>query len=606
MPLRSLAGAPVPLVLASACFAGLASSTAAEADPRASLQQIDDRFDGFHAWFGSVYDRHSGGAFYSRLARENPQAYPPHIESTSKYVRTLEWSGLIDAAPAAVRGGIVNRYLKPRQVGDPDHAWAGFFLDPGYRDLDPADNGATVTDYRAARALSFAENILDNFGAAADHPLPTAASNPDALAHLRSGAAFRGWLSERRWDRTWTAGGELLTQADAIEKLEPDKRAEVLAAGFDYLESVQQDAETGHWGQLDRGDNRDPYVLLNGAHKIVEFYTGFGRAVPHADELLDAALAEVKRERATNLLCNYNVSSLVKNLTEGSGATISDPELAEFLSLQARDLGTFKQPDGGFATFTDRSADNVFQPGSPGPSSNTDVSGLALKMRDRLHDLVNGSHRPLADAADPRVFGMSGANSGVLAGYAFEGKSLDAMTADAVTAGAFGARGTDGSGGPDGDGFHGGEGGDFSIAHSGFDDADSFYEFRVEAGGDAALDLYFLAIDARNGSENPEALESVVVRYALGESPSDADFRVAGRTRITGGAYSAIDVPLLTIDELQGLTGPVTFRIHGEGFGSAGRTFRLDAVELFGVVPGPGTLPVGAAAGAVLLRRGGR
>ena len=300
----------------------------------------------------------------------------------------------------------------------------------------------------------------------------------------------------------------------------------------------------------------------------------------------------------------------MKNLTQASGATISDEELAAFLSLQAQDVSTFKRDDGGFSTFTDRSADKIFHPGSDDPASNTDVSGLALRMRDRLHDLVNGSHEPLADADDPRIFGMSGANSEVLAGYAFAGKSLEAEVADAVTAGAFGSGGTDGTSGPDDDGFADGEGdgsgGDFSIAHNGFADGNSFYEFTVDAEGDAAMDLYFLAIDARHGSESADALETVVVRYASGADPSDGDFRVAGRTRITGGAYTAIDVPLLTLGDLQGVEGPVTFRIYGENFNSDGRTFRLDGVELFGVVPEPSTLGLGGAAGLLSLRRRAR
>lgn len=102
-------------------------ATAAEGVPPASapssiddaLERVDALFDDYYAWFGSLYDRHSGGVYYSHVARAQPHAYPPHIEPTSKYCRVIEWSDLVDLTPPEVKHAIVLRFIRPRQMGWP-------------------------------------------------------------------------------------------------------------------------------------------------------------------------------------------------------------------------------------------------------------------------------------------------------------------------------------------------------------------------------------------------------------------------------------------------------------------------------------------------------
>ena len=537
--------------------ATLFAAAPARADPRASLERVDALFDGYFAWFGSMYDRHGGGAYYSPVSRANPHQYPPHIESTSKYVRVIEWSDLVGQTPGAVRSAIVDGYLKPRQIGDPGHAYAGFFLDPAYSNLDPADDGADVSDTAAARALQFSVDTLAVFGESPDHPLPEVSQG--GLSHLQSGAAFTAWLADRRWDRTWTAGGDILAQAGNIKLLGPAKRREVLDAAWAYLENEQQDPATGQWGDLDQGDNRRPYVLLNGAHKIASFYTEFGRPVPHAEALLDVALAEVQGHRPNNLLHVYNVSQLVKNLTTASGATIGDAELTDFVRREAEYLAQFRQDDGGFSGTLGGANASVFQPAIDGPVSNTDVGGLALRARDTLHDLVTGSHQPLKAASDPRLFGLSGANSRAIVSYDFAGRSRAPERAATVAASDFG-------------------------------DADSYRHFSVTP-RQGNVSLYFLALTVSNGGAGVDG--RVLVKFAVGDDPTDADFVEAGSTTIPGGGESPVtrDVPLLTFDALQDLNRTVTFRIYGNAFADDGGTFQLDAVRLFAATAGDRPLP---------------
>ena len=551
----------VSAVLASILGGAALLPATAAADLQASLGQIDDLFDGYYAWFGSMYDRQSGGAYYSAVSRANPHLYPPHIESTSKYANVLDWSGRIGQTPEAVREAIVDGYFKPRQIGDPAHAYAGFFLDADYANLDPADNGATVSDTAAARALQFSVNTIELFGGTPDHPLPDPAQG--GMDHLRSGAAFTQWLEDRRWDRTWTAGGDILAQVVNIKLLAPARREEVLDAAWDYLENTQQDPATGHWGEVDRGDNRRPYILLNGDHKIVSFYTEFGRTVPHADTLLDVALAEVETHPAINLLYIYNVSQLVKNLTTASDATISDEELARFVRSEADYLARFLQDDGGFSGTLGGANASRFQPAINGPVSNTDVGGLALRARDTLHDLVNGTHEPLEAASDPRLFGMSGVNSAPIVTYDLADGSPGAETAGGVQASNYVAAGTDG--------------------HVDNDDP-SYHQFTVTPAG-GPMSLYFLSLHA--GDAGAERARDALVTFALGGSPADDQYIEAGRTMFTGGDVGRVtrDIPLLTFTQLQDLDQAVTFRIYGGAPATGGRESGLNRVQLHAAVP---------------------
>jgi hypothetical protein len=282
-----------------------------------------------------------------------------------------------------------------------------------------------------------------------------------------------------------------------------------LAAVWEYLENVQQDAATGYWGRLDRGANRRPYILLNGAHKIVAFYAKFDRPVPHAETLMDTALAEIDRRKAGNLLYVYNASQLVYNLKSHAGASISDAETARFISKATQYLARFRQPDGGFSTTLGGQGGNNFQPATPHAVSNTDVGGLALKTRNRLHDLARGEHHPPAAADDPRIFGMSGVTSEVLVR-----RKSPKLRAGCCA--------------------------------------------LTVPPADSPRSLYFVAVSVRRvEGDKPGRL---AVQYAVGDDPEASAFVEAGSTTF-GREWATRDVPLLTHDALQNVKRPVTFRI---------------------------------------------
>ena len=401
-----------PLLMAVGLALGFAAGPApASAAARDELDELDALFDDFYAWFGRMYDPATGGVFYSAAAQARPDEYPPHIESTSKFVNVLDWSGRLDALPLVMRDATV-AYIRAKQLGPPDypatHPLHGFFMHPADPRLDPDNPNAQRRDYAAARATGMSVGLLRHLGSEPRYPLPGTGDDPRALPHLASGDAFAAWLNDRKWDRTWTAGGDLLTQSGHILRLPPDRQAELLAAARPILDAMQ-DPATGQWGLRDEngrwvGDNTRPYHLLNGAHKIVAFYAEFDRPVPHADRLMAATLDEIATRPASNMLYVYNASQLVRNLRDVYGVPLTDPQRDAFVRQAAARLAPFRQPDGGFTKRLVGHDGNVFEPAIPGPASNTDASGLALKTRDNLHVLVHGHAAPLGSAADPRLF----------------------------------------------------------------------------------------------------------------------------------------------------------------------------------------------------------
>lgn len=252
-----------------------------------------------------------------------------------------------------------------------------------------------------------------------------------------------------------------------------------------------------------------------------------------------------------------------------------------FIAKQAANLAQFQQADGGFSGTTHSGTGaSQYGPAAPFLYSNTDVGGLALKTRDTLNRLANGKVTPLPWAGDERAFAMSGEIGEQLVLFDFKKKSLSAAPGALATTSALTAHGTNSATGTDGDGFHTEHRplNGVQIGHSGFDDQTSYYEFTLTPTG-KPLQLFFLAIWSCNGSETSD--ENVVLKYSIDGGIS---FQEANRTSVPGSKTGLIEhaFPLLTIDSLQAIAKPIIFRIHGWNFANEGRTFRIDAIQLFG------------------------
>ncbi len=441
--------------------------------------------------------------------------------------------------------------------------------------LDPSNNGATVTERHSGRALNFATGLLDLFGAKPSYPLPGSGAGGAPPPHLASGQAFKDWIDTLNWDRSWTPGNTILGQTTLINGLQPAIREEILTAAWEHFPTYQ-DPATGLWGNLSSSENTRPYIALNGGHKIAAFYKGFSRPIPHADALLATALREVSGNEVTNLLYTYNSSQLVFNLQDSLTTPMAEQARDGFIKKQAANLSLFRQADGGFAgTTAGTTPASQYCPAAPFAYSNTDVGGLALKTRDTLNKLANGKVVPLSWASDDRIFAMSGDLGKELAFFDFNGNSLIPRTDPLASASALSAGGTDSRVG------FASENGSINstqIAHSGFNDRDSYYEFTFAPNG-RALQLFFLAISSRNGSGSEN--ETVVLKYSADGGES---FLEAGRTTIPGSDSGLQEraFPLLIIDAMQDLSAPVVFRLYGWDFAKSGRSFRLDGIQVFG------------------------
>ena len=358
-------------------------------------------------WFGSRVDLVSGGVFYSSATQADPVDYPPHIEATSKYVNVLKWSGQLGRLPGPAREKLVD-FIRAKQVGPPafpeDHPDSGYFMDAAYPDLDPNDRTGARRDYAMGRALGFSVQLLELLGSGPLFPVPTSRKTAPA-AHLESPEAFREWLEGRRWERTWTAGGDILSQAPAIGLIQDGAlKKGILDAAFRYLETEQQNTETGYWGDHGSAVNGGDYMLMNGAHKITAFYHYFGRPVPHASRLAESLLTDVSDGEVIHICYVYNAARFMENLLEEPGVEVSGEELARFIRKEAGDLAKFRQDDGGFSTVLAGSGKNRFSPATKVATSNTDAGGLALSTRNILWELAGETPPPLPSAEDPRLF----------------------------------------------------------------------------------------------------------------------------------------------------------------------------------------------------------
>ncbi len=253
-----------------------------------------------------------------------------------------------------------------------------------------------------------------------------------------------------------------------------------------------------------------------------------------------------------------------------------------FIAKQASNLALFRLADGGLTGTTGGGTGG----GQYGPSasvaySDTDVGGLALKARDTLNELANGKVIPLPWAADDRIFAMSGEIGEQLAMYDFANKSLAAVTSPRATSSVITASGTVSTGGPENDGFQAETGpiNSVQLAHTGFNDQNSYYEFTLTPSEDP-LQLFFLAIWSRNGSSTAD--ETVVLKFSTDGGTTFLE--APCRSTVPGSSIGLTEraFPLLTVNALQDLAGPVIFRIHGWDFGAAGRTLRLDGIQVFG------------------------
>ncbi len=325
-------------------------------------------------WLAGLYDKKSGGFYYSNSAKLNEKrefngkeyALLPDIESTHQAMCLLVGTGVFEHhsdLPDKMKEGI-KRFAT--SLLDKEN---GFFYHPQW--------GKEMTDERQPRRgrdLTWGLLISKNLGF--EYPYPTAneriakadkseksetAQVPD---YLKSETAFRKYLNEFNWaTESYYAGNALAAQAPMI-----------IAAGLgetavDFLNSIQ-DKESGLWGEQ-RG-----YMAINSYLKISALYDSIKTPIPGAKKAAISVLDCATTDEEVDTVCfQYNVwyslCNIERNLVScgGEKGKRDAEELSSLILKNAtravvsskEKVNKFKKPDASFSYMQRRTS-----PGSQG------------------------------------------------------------------------------------------------------------------------------------------------------------------------------------------------------------------------------------------------
>ena len=373
------------------------------------LERFDRMIDceGLVRLAAKLFDRETGGFYYSLSARDGEGFYPD-IESTAQMMVTLTSLGLFkysdagsDRLPLWVRDGFVE-FFRDRQDED-----SGFFFDKQF--------GKEVSESKKGRNTGQAIGRLREMGASPKYPLPferAAREEGKAVStatHLASLESYRVWLDSFDWESE--EGHKQYYAGNMISA----SRASIEAAGFlDYTREYlaeRQNAATGMWGR-----NADS-MAMNAAMKISGIYDDRYK-YPHVEEMIGSILGIVSAEEPYSVATLWNPLVLVRNILRSYGEM--SEELKEkineiklpLIRLSIDRCERFKKPDGGCSYYPDKSSKTsqgvVVSLGLAESDANATMLGTA-SMRDTMFSIVRlGDHKPLLEEYNGLFFELIG------------------------------------------------------------------------------------------------------------------------------------------------------------------------------------------------------
>lgn len=346
--------------------------------------------DGLVKWLAEMWDAKTGGFYYSKSARDNPD-FLPDLESTGQAMGHLEMLGIVDdfsELPIKMRDKLIE-FCQSRQ--DPED---GYFYHPQW--------GKDINVSRRGRDMSNACDTLKMLGS---EPLyPTAlerisnAETDEKLdtvpPHLRSKEAFAEYLRELDLPSDPYSKGHILAS----------EASQIRAAGLadmcaEYLNSTQLD--NGMWRE------EYDYMSANGLLKISGAYEVLGKEFPNPTKALSSAIRiAMSTTTATCMVEIYNPICAIRNIFSNV-ERMGDPELltearemlrqnARYLIKYTREkLGIFRKPDGSYSYLYNKST----------PISQKVCVSLGLDEGD-----MNAV--ALADSSRARLFDILGIDAG--------------------------------------------------------------------------------------------------------------------------------------------------------------------------------------------------
>ena len=298
-------------------------------------------------FFAGLYDRESGGFYYSNSARDNPQFYPD-IESTSQAVTVLSSFGMFSlkdksSYPSCFGSALADFYLA-RQDEE-----SGFFYDSQF--------GKDVSESKKGRNTSQALTRLEYMGIEPRVPSPysrdTGSLAPVLGEQYASIQSFREWLDSMEWDSD--DGHKQYYYGNMLSA----SKGSIIAAGFldytrDYLKA-RQNRKTGLWGK--KKDSQ----AMNAAMKISTLYDSV-YPYPCVEKMLISVLDIVKSEEPYSVATLWNPLVLMREIIRTSGeipeniSWIMNEKLRELLSISVDRVQRFKKDDGGYSYYPECSS----------------------------------------------------------------------------------------------------------------------------------------------------------------------------------------------------------------------------------------------------------
>ncbi len=298
-------------------------------------------------WLASLWDRDSGGFYFSNSARDT-EGYDPDIESTGQAMGILQDLGItLDPVtfPGAFKDKVVNYF---RDLQDPD----GFFYHKKW--------GKDINTSRRARDLASATGWIKMLGGTLKYPsaieqMKEASSSGEQgkssiPEHLRSRDAFIKYLDGLNVSKnSYSAGQIIAMQAPQI------KATGLSDVCIDYLNSIQLD--NGIW------ESELNYASANGMLKICHAYNALGRDLPRLPSVVGSTVATIFNPDEPKaivdvfnpLMALHYLRSIVKNTGSPERLALAERIISErgadILTVTREKLSIFRQPDGSFSYY---------------------------------------------------------------------------------------------------------------------------------------------------------------------------------------------------------------------------------------------------------------
>ena len=315
-------------------------------------------------WIAGLYDKETGGFYYSGSARDSEKFYPD-LESTAQAMKLI--SSIAVGANDIVADDVLytesmqqNVISWVQNMQDPDD---GYFYHPQW--------GKNINSSRQGRDDMWAKEILSRFGASPLYPTSTerlakgfseislmksgnpvsiqlmSVSFPDCLS---SQDLFEIWLDSLPWDTNpWVAGHQITSVATTI------KTAGYADFCAEYIYN-KQNTETGLWGstQLHRDD---PEKTTGGAMKISSALNTFGYRYLYADKALQSIIPLLLEDTVPdNVTYLYNLWSTLSNIKSNMGKNLPNSwydilykNAPQMIEKTSKRNSVFEKADGGWS-----------------------------------------------------------------------------------------------------------------------------------------------------------------------------------------------------------------------------------------------------------------